>query len=183
MLKRPPYPASLETKKEIVEHINEILHIDVVRKIGHNEIVKVTTPVLITWNDGKSRLCGDFRALNNYTKAGRKLKDSEARYGATQTEFLFLFWALEKIHYYLECSVFEVYTDCTALKSLLHMNTTNRHILRWQIAIQAYLGNMNIIYKEGKSHTNADGLSRWSLENFKSNTAYDAELKARFPSI
>ncbi|MBW0491278.1 hypothetical protein O181_030993 [Austropuccinia psidii MF-1] len=31
----------------------------------------------------------------------RKFKNSEARYGATQTEFLFLFWALEKLHYYL----------------------------------------------------------------------------------
>ncbi|MBW0542241.1 hypothetical protein O181_081956 [Austropuccinia psidii MF-1] len=44
---------------------------DVIRKIGHNEIVEITTPVLITWHDGKSRLCGDFRALNNYTKAYR----------------------------------------------------------------------------------------------------------------
>ncbi|MBW0553316.1 hypothetical protein O181_093031 [Austropuccinia psidii MF-1] len=47
----------------------------------------------------------------------RQLKDSEARYGATQTECLCLVWALEKFHYYLEGAVFEVYTDCTALKS------------------------------------------------------------------
>ncbi|MBW0569260.1 hypothetical protein O181_108975 [Austropuccinia psidii MF-1] len=65
----------------------------------------------------------------------RQLKDSEARYGATQTECLCLVWALEKLHYYLEGAVFEVYTDCTALKSLLNMKTTNRHILRWEIAI------------------------------------------------
>ncbi|MBW0573108.1 hypothetical protein O181_112823 [Austropuccinia psidii MF-1] len=44
---------------------------DVIRKIGHNERVEITTPVIITWHDGKSRLCGDFRALNNYTKADR----------------------------------------------------------------------------------------------------------------
>ncbi|MBW0556797.1 hypothetical protein O181_096512 [Austropuccinia psidii MF-1] len=44
---------------------------DVIRKIGHNEIVEITTPVLITWNDGKTRLCGDFRALNNDPKADR----------------------------------------------------------------------------------------------------------------
>ncbi|MBW0564682.1 hypothetical protein O181_104397 [Austropuccinia psidii MF-1] len=67
MLRRPPYPASLETRKEIEKHINELLDMDVIRKIGHNEIVEITTPVLITWHDGKSRLCGDFRALNNYT--------------------------------------------------------------------------------------------------------------------
>ncbi|MBW0570256.1 hypothetical protein O181_109971 [Austropuccinia psidii MF-1] len=71
MLRRPPYPASLETRKEIEKHINELLDMGVIRKIGHNEIVEITTPVLITWHDGKSRLCGDFRALKNYTKADR----------------------------------------------------------------------------------------------------------------
>ncbi|MBW0589178.1 hypothetical protein O181_128893 [Austropuccinia psidii MF-1] len=66
----------------------------------------------------------------------RKLKDSEARYGVTNIECLCLVWALEKHHYYLEGAVFEVYTNCTALKYLLNMKTTNRHMLRWQIAIQ-----------------------------------------------
>ncbi|MBW0526725.1 hypothetical protein O181_066440 [Austropuccinia psidii MF-1] len=61
------------------------------------------------------------------------------------------------------------------------MNTTNRHMLRWQIAIQRYRGDMNIIYKEGKSHTNADGLRRWPLDNFKSNPAYDPEVAAKIP--
>ncbi|MBW0501206.1 hypothetical protein O181_040921 [Austropuccinia psidii MF-1] len=75
----------------------------------------------------------------------RKLKDSKARYGATQTEFLCLVWALGKLHYYLEGAAFEVYTDFTAFKSLLNMKTTNRDMLRWQIAIKEYRGNMNII--------------------------------------
>ncbi|MBW0553760.1 hypothetical protein O181_093475 [Austropuccinia psidii MF-1] len=71
MLRRPPYPESLETRKEIEKHINELLDMDVIRKIGHNEIVEITPPVLITWHYGKYRLCGDFRALDNYTKADR----------------------------------------------------------------------------------------------------------------
>ncbi|MBW0474641.1 hypothetical protein O181_014356 [Austropuccinia psidii MF-1] len=54
-------------------------------------------------------------------------------------------------------------------------------MLRWQIAIQEYRGKINIIYKEGKSHTNADGLSRWSLDNFKSNPAYSFEVAANIP--
>ncbi|MBW0585924.1 hypothetical protein O181_125639 [Austropuccinia psidii MF-1] len=107
----------------------------------------------------------------------RQLKDSESRHGATQTECLCLVWALAILHYYLEGAVFEVYTDCTALKSFLNMKTTNRHMLRWQIAIQEYRGNMTIIYKEGKSHTNADGLRRWPLDNVKSNPAYDQKLQ------
>ncbi|MBW0498622.1 hypothetical protein O181_038337 [Austropuccinia psidii MF-1] len=244
MLRRPPYPESLETRKEIEKHINELLEMDLIINIGRNELVEITTPVLITWHDGKSRLCGDFRALNNYTKAdrypipriphflkklakekyitkmdctkgfvmsissslyrlcskdvvfrlkkegrdadgrikheithapvlilpafelpfklyidaacsqglgealhqrqmvegepregvicyiSRKLTDSEARYGTTQIEFLCLVWAIEKLHYYLEGAVFAVYTDCTALKSLLNMRTTNKHMLR-----------------------------------------------------
>ncbi|MBW0570234.1 hypothetical protein O181_109949 [Austropuccinia psidii MF-1] len=71
MVRRPPYPESLETRKEIEKHINELLEMDVIRKIGHNEIVQIATPILITWHDGNSRLCGDFRSLNNYTKVDR----------------------------------------------------------------------------------------------------------------
>ncbi|MBW0480061.1 hypothetical protein O181_019776 [Austropuccinia psidii MF-1] len=41
----------------------------------------------------------------------RKLKDSEARYGATNTECLCLVRALEKLHYYFQGAVFEIYTD------------------------------------------------------------------------
>ncbi|MBW0570558.1 hypothetical protein O181_110273 [Austropuccinia psidii MF-1] len=40
---------------------------------------------------------------------------------------------------------------------------------------------MTIIYKEGKIHTNADGLSRWPLDNVKSNSAYDPEVVAKIP--
>ncbi|MBW0462384.1 hypothetical protein O181_002099 [Austropuccinia psidii MF-1] len=61
------------------------------------------------------------------------------------------------------------------------MKTTNRHMLRWQIAIQEYRGNMTITYKKGKSNTNADGLAKWPLDNFKRNTDYDAELASKFP--
>ncbi|MBW0584943.1 hypothetical protein O181_124658 [Austropuccinia psidii MF-1] len=61
------------------------------------------------------------------------------------------------------------------------MKTTNRHMLRWQIAIQEYRGNMKIIYKESRSHLNADGLSRWPLNNVKSNPAYDPEVAAKIP--
>ncbi|MBW0499169.1 hypothetical protein O181_038884 [Austropuccinia psidii MF-1] len=37
------------------------------RNIGHNEQVEVTTPVIITWHNGKSRMVGYFRALYTYT--------------------------------------------------------------------------------------------------------------------
>ncbi|MBW0548100.1 hypothetical protein O181_087815 [Austropuccinia psidii MF-1] len=46
MQSRPPYPGSLKTRMEIEKHIDELLEMDVIRKIGHNEIVEITTPAL-----------------------------------------------------------------------------------------------------------------------------------------
>ncbi|MBW0552189.1 hypothetical protein O181_091904 [Austropuccinia psidii MF-1] len=65
----------------------------------------------------------------------RQIKPTEARYGASQRECLFLVWALEKLHYYLDGSVLELITDCNAMKSLLNMKTPNRNMLQWKIAI------------------------------------------------
>ncbi|MBW0515992.1 hypothetical protein O181_055707 [Austropuccinia psidii MF-1] len=61
------------------------------------------------------------------------------------------------------------------------MKLPNIHMLRWQIAIQEYRDNMTIIYKEGESNTNADGLRRWPLDNVKSNPTYDPEVAAKIP--
>ncbi|MBW0476769.1 hypothetical protein O181_016484, partial [Austropuccinia psidii MF-1] len=71
LLRRTPYPENLETRKEIDKNINKPPDMDVIRKIGHNEVVEITSQVLKTWHVGKSRLCGYFRALKNYTKADR----------------------------------------------------------------------------------------------------------------
>ncbi|MBW0577417.1 hypothetical protein O181_117132 [Austropuccinia psidii MF-1] len=87
-------------------------------------------------------------------------------------ECLCLVWALGKLNYYLDGSGFEVITDCNAMKSLLKMKTPNIHMLRWQIAIQEYRGNMTIVHKAGNIHKNADELSRWALANTPDTQAY-----------
>ncbi|MBW0463120.1 hypothetical protein O181_002835 [Austropuccinia psidii MF-1] len=92
-------------------------------------------------------------------------------------ECLCLEWAIVKLHYYLDDSFFEVITDCNAMKSLLNMKNPNRHMLRWQKAIQEYRGNMTIVHKAGKIHKNSDGLRRWELANTPDNPAY-VPLKA-----
>ncbi|MBW0531523.1 hypothetical protein O181_071238 [Austropuccinia psidii MF-1] len=61
------------------------------------------------------------------------------------------------------------------------MKSGTRHIFRWQIAIQEYRGNMAIKYKEGKIHTNADGLSRYPLYSVKRNISHDPEVAAKIP--
>ncbi|MBW0466968.1 hypothetical protein O181_006683 [Austropuccinia psidii MF-1] len=86
-------------------------------------------------------------------------------------ECLFLVWASQKLHYSFYGTVFDVIKDCNAVKSLLNMKTTNRHMLRWQSAIQEYRGNMTIVHKSGNIHKNADGLRRWALANTPENPA------------
>ncbi|MBW0550086.1 hypothetical protein O181_089801 [Austropuccinia psidii MF-1] len=67
LLRRPAYPASPRDREALEIHINEIMKLRVLRKAGHNEEVKVTTPVIISWNNDKSRMVGDFGELNTYT--------------------------------------------------------------------------------------------------------------------
>ncbi|MBW0533860.1 hypothetical protein O181_073575 [Austropuccinia psidii MF-1] len=47
------------------------MKLGVLRKVGHNEVVEVKTPVIITWSNDKSRMVGNFRALNTYTLPDR----------------------------------------------------------------------------------------------------------------
>ncbi|MBW0477213.1 hypothetical protein O181_016928 [Austropuccinia psidii MF-1] len=105
----------------------------------------------------------------------RKIKPAEARYEASKMECLCPVWALEKLNYFLKGCVFEVVTDFTTVKLLLNMKTPNRHMLRWQKALQEYRGNMTIVHKDGNIHKNSDGLSRWPLPKNIDNPAYVAE--------
>ena len=113
----------------------------------------------------------------------RQIKTTEKKYGASQMECLALVWALDKLHYYLEGCKVVVITDCTAVKTLMNMKTPNRHMLRWQIAIQQYRGHMTILHNAGAKHKNADGLSRWALPNTPDNPAYDPEDEDIFPIL
>ncbi|MBW0568943.1 hypothetical protein O181_108658 [Austropuccinia psidii MF-1] len=67
LLRRPAYPASPGAREALEVQIKELMDLGVLRKVGHNEQVEVTTPVIIAWHNGKSRMVGDFRALNTYT--------------------------------------------------------------------------------------------------------------------
>ncbi|MBW0577709.1 hypothetical protein O181_117424 [Austropuccinia psidii MF-1] len=66
ILRIPPYPASPRHRGALESHINELMKLGVLRKVGHNEEVEVTTPVITTWHNDKYRIVGDFRALNTY---------------------------------------------------------------------------------------------------------------------
>ncbi|MBW0541867.1 hypothetical protein O181_081582 [Austropuccinia psidii MF-1] len=67
LLRIPAYPASPRAREALETHINELMKMGFLRNVGHNEEVEVTTPVIITWHNDKSRMVGGFRAFNTYT--------------------------------------------------------------------------------------------------------------------
>ncbi|MBW0552713.1 hypothetical protein O181_092428 [Austropuccinia psidii MF-1] len=67
LLRGPAYPDSPRAREYLEVHIKELMDLGVLRKVGHNEQVEGATPVIIAWNNVKSRMVGDFRALNTYT--------------------------------------------------------------------------------------------------------------------
>ncbi|MBW0545300.1 hypothetical protein O181_085015 [Austropuccinia psidii MF-1] len=71
VLRRPAYPASPRARESLEKDIQELIQLGVLSKVGHNEEVEVTTPVITAWHNDKSRMAEDFRALNNYTVPDR----------------------------------------------------------------------------------------------------------------
>ncbi|MBW0563605.1 hypothetical protein O181_103320 [Austropuccinia psidii MF-1] len=61
------YPASPRARETLKTHINEMIKLGVLRKVGHNEEVEVTTPVIITCHNDNPRMVGYLRAFNTYT--------------------------------------------------------------------------------------------------------------------
>ncbi|MBW0518716.1 hypothetical protein O181_058431 [Austropuccinia psidii MF-1] len=53
LLRRPGYPGSPRAREALEIHINEPMKLGVLRKVGHNEEVEVTTSVTITWHNDK----------------------------------------------------------------------------------------------------------------------------------
>ncbi|MBW0519844.1 hypothetical protein O181_059559 [Austropuccinia psidii MF-1] len=159
LLRRPAYPASPRAREEF--------------KTG-----KFLSSGILMCVEGLGAALHQYQIVNDKPYEGqiffisRQIKPTEERYGASQMECLFLIWSLDKLHYYLYGSVFEVISNCSALKSLLNRKTPNRHILRWQISIQEYRGNVTIVHKAGNIHKNADGLSIWALPNTFYNPSY-----------
>ncbi|MBW0461715.1 hypothetical protein O181_001430 [Austropuccinia psidii MF-1] len=67
LLRRPAYPEIPKSIEALELHIKEILDLVVIQKVGHNEEVEITTPFIVAWHNGKSRMVGDFRTLKAYT--------------------------------------------------------------------------------------------------------------------
>ncbi|MBW0538032.1 hypothetical protein O181_077747, partial [Austropuccinia psidii MF-1] len=67
LLRRPAYPDSPRAREALESHINKLMKLGVLRKVGQKEEVEFKAPVTITCHNDKSKMLGDFRALNTYT--------------------------------------------------------------------------------------------------------------------
>ena len=91
--------------------------------------------------------------------ASRGLNKTEANYPAHKREFLALKWAMaEKFSDYLLGSKVTVVTDNNPLCYLLKNAKLDATSHRWLTTLSVF--DFDIVYKPGKSHTDADELSR-----------------------
>ena len=95
--------------------------------------------------------------------ASRTLQPHEKRYGATEMEGLGIVWAIKYFRPYLYGHPCEVYTDHSALTSLLNTPPPSGKLARWGMAIQEL--DLKIWHRPGRSNANADALSRAPLES------------------
>ncbi|MBW0492345.1 hypothetical protein O181_032060 [Austropuccinia psidii MF-1] len=56
VLRRQAYPGNPRAREALEKHIQELIQLGVLRKVGHDEEVQVTTPVIIDWHTDKPRM-------------------------------------------------------------------------------------------------------------------------------
>ena len=91
----------------------------------------------------------------------RSLNKAEKNYTATEIEMLAVIFSIKKTRHYIFQQHFTVVVDHHALCFLLGKKDTSGRLLRWQLYLQEY--DFTIQYKKGKTHCNADCLSRFPL--------------------
>lgn len=82
----------------------------------------------------------------------------ERKYCVTRRELLAIVISIKHFHHYLYGRRFTVRTDHGALRWLLNFKNPEGQMARWLEIVSSY--DFEIIHRAGKSHSNADSLSR-----------------------
>ncbi|XP_036149749.1 uncharacterized protein LOC118647910 [Monomorium pharaonis] len=90
--------------------------------------------------------------------AFRTLNKAETRYSTTEKELLAIVWATKHFRQYLYGKKFTIVTDHKPLVWLMNVKDPNSRLMRWRLKLEEF--DYKIVYKPGKTNTNADGLSR-----------------------
>jgi hypothetical protein len=94
--------------------------------------------------------------------ASRQLIAAEKNYTTTEREALGMIFAVQKFRHYLLGYPFVFYVDHDALKYLINKPDLSGRLARWVLLLQEF--TFTIVVRPGKSHGNADHISR--LEPF-----------------
>ena len=94
--------------------------------------------------------------------ASRLLKGSELNYTTTEKECLAAVWAIKKFQYLIWGCELLIVTDHHALCWLMSKKDLAGRLARWATVIQGE--NLKFIHKSGKTHLDADALSRHPSE-------------------
>ena len=106
---------------------------------------------------------------------GRALRSNEKKWSISERECLAAVEGVRQYRHFLEHQHFTVVTDHAALKWLKDIRHSSGRLSRWSMLLQGF--NYEIVHKPGKSHSNADTLSRTTYRD-PSKTETDDEWDA-----
>lgn len=95
--------------------------------------------------------------------ASRTLNTSEINYSTIEKELLAIVWATKYFRPYLFGRKFKIVTDHRPLQWVMNIKEPNSRLTRWRLRLSEY--DYTVVYKPGKSNTNADALSRIEIHN------------------
>jgi hypothetical protein len=106
--------------------------------------------------------CGKLKILYYLS---RKLSPSESKYSTTEKEALAMVWCIDRLRSYLLGVDFKVETDHCPLCNIHKKKSRNGRIERWIVGVLQEYNIIEIKYKKGKCHCDADLLSRYPQLN------------------
>ena len=134
----------------------------------------LSAPILkLPSKDGKYRIYTDFcsSALSAILQqvgpdniervvqyASKKCKPTEAVLASAEGELLAVVFGLSKFRHYLAGRKFDLLTDSAAVTNLRTTRNLSAKLVRWSLLLADF--DFNLLHKSGKTHLNADGISR-----------------------
>lgn len=149
------------------ENCEYVLYVDAC-KLGFGAALHVRIPLKDVPEDLRPKTNKDF-CERPVCFASRSLTRAEKNYWPTELEMGALVWSLKKFEEIIEGKPLMIYTDHSALTWLFSSTDSkgkyNQRLMLWTLAIQQWKHKASIVHRPGRSHLNADVLSRYPVDS------------------